>query len=103
MANFQGMMKITAINNIADDVYEMVLEGDGAKYISAPGQFINIKINDSLQPYLRRPMSISDYDDNHIVIVFKVVGEGTTILKDKEIGSQLDCLIGLGNGFTIRW
>lgn len=102
MANFQGMMKITAINNIADDVYEMVLEGDGAKYISAPGQFINIKINDSLQPYLRRPMSISDYDDNHIVIVFKVVGEGTMILKDKEIGSQLDCLIGLGNGFTIR-
>ena len=59
-----------------------------AKYISAPGQFINIKINDSLQPYLRRPMSISDYDDNHITIVFKVVGEGTEILKNKEIGSM---------------
>lgn len=102
MANLQGMMKITAINNIADDVYEMVLEGDGAKYISAPGQFINIKINDSLQPYLRRPMSISDYDDGHIVIVFRVVGEGTAILKDKKVGSELDCLIGLGNGFTIK-
>lgn len=102
MANLQGMMKITAINNIADDVYEMVLEGDGAKYISAPGQFINIKINDSLQPYLRRPMSISDYDDDHIVIVFRVVGEGTAILKDKKVGSELDCLIGLGNGFTIK-
>ncbi|WP_296875577.1 dihydroorotate dehydrogenase electron transfer subunit [Thomasclavelia sp.] len=102
MANLQGMMKITAINNIADDVYEMILEGDGAKYISAPGQFINIKINDSLQPYLRRPMSISDYDDDHIVIVFRVVGEGTAILKDKKVGSELDCLIGLGNGFTIK-
>ena len=96
MANLQGMMKIISIENIADDVYEMVLEGEGAKYISAPGQFINIKINDSLQPYLRRPMSISDYDDNHITIVFKVVGEGT------EICSLLDCLIGLGNGFTIK-
>ena len=102
MANLQGMMKIISIKNIANDVYEMVLEGEGAKYISAPGQFINIKINDSLQPYLRRPMSISDYDDNHITIVFKVVGEGTEILKNKEIGSMLDCLIGLGNGCTIK-
>ena len=48
MANLHGMMKITSIKNIADDVYEMILEGEGAKYISAPGQFINIKINDSL-------------------------------------------------------
>ena len=102
MAYKQGMMKITKITNIASDVYEMVLSGEGAKYISAPGQFINIKINDSLQPYLRRPMSISDYDDNTIVIVFKVVGKGTKILKDKQIGDSLDCLIGLGNGFEVK-
>lgn len=90
------------IENIADDVYEMTLKGEGAKYISQPGQFINIKINESLQPYLRRPMSISDYDENTIVIVFKVVGQGTEILKNKQIGDQLDCLIGLGNGFTVQ-
>lgn len=101
MANYQGMMEIVKIENIADDVYEMTLIGDGAKYISQPGQFINIKINDSLQPYLRRPMSISDYDDHTIVIVFKVVGQGTEILKNKSIGDKLDCLIGLGNGFTV--
>lgn len=102
MANYQGIMKITNITNIADDVYEMILEGDGAKYITAPGQFINIKINDSLQPYLRRPMSISDYTKDTITIVFKVVGEGSQLLKDKEVGSTLDCLIGLGNGFTVK-
>ena len=45
MANFQGMMEITKIVNIADDVYEMTLKGDGARYITMPGQFINIKIN----------------------------------------------------------
>lgn len=102
MANFQGLMEITKIENIADDVYEMTLKGDGAQYIHQPGQFINIKINNSLQPYLRRPMSISDYDDNTIVIVFKVVGQGTEILKNKAIGDRLDCLIGLGNGFEIK-
>ena len=75
--NYQGLMEITKIENIADDAYEMTLKGEGAKYISQPGQFINIKINESLQPYLRRPMSISDYDENTIVIVFKVVGQET--------------------------
>ena len=49
MANLHGMMKITSIKNIADDVYEMILEGEAASYITTPGQFINIKINDSLQ------------------------------------------------------
>lgn len=102
MANLQGIMTISSIRNIAEDVYEMVLTGSGAKYISAPGQFINIKINDSLQPYLRRPMSISDYDASSITIVFKVVGEGTEILKNKQVGDTLDCLIGLGNGFSIK-
>ena len=96
--NYQGLMEITKIENIADDVYEMTLKGEGAKYISQPGQFINIKINESLQPYLRRPMSISDYDENTIVIVFKVVGQGTEILKNKQIGDQF----GLFNWFR-KW
>lgn len=100
MANYQGMMTIISKRELVQDVYEMVLEGEAASFIQAPGQFINIKINDSLQPYLRRPMSICDYDDRHITMIFKVVGEGTKILATKEVGDQLDCLVGLGNGFV---
>ena len=100
MARYQGLMKIVSKKELVKDVFEMVLEGDAASYISAPGQFINIKINDSLQPYLRRPMSICDYDNQHIQMIFKVVGEGTKILSQKQIGESLDCLTGLGNGFV---
>lgn len=100
MANYQGMMTIVSKKELVKDVYEMVLEGEAASFIQAPGQFINIKINDSLQPYLRRPMSICDYDDHHMKMIFKVVGEGTKILSQKEIGEKLDCLMGLGNGFV---
>ena len=99
MASYQGMMKIISKKELTKDVYEMVLEGDAASYITTPGQFINIKINDSLQPYLRRPMSICDYDESHIKIIFRVVGEGTEILASKNVGDALDCLTGLGNGF----
>lgn len=99
MQNYQGMMKIVSKKELIKDVFEMVLEGEAAKFIAAPGQFINIKVNDSLQPYLRRPMSICDYDDNHIKMIFRVVGEGTKILSEKNIGDEIDCLTGLGNGF----
>lgn len=99
MANYQGMMKIISKRELVKDVYEMVLEGEAASYISAAGQFINIKVNDSMQPYLRRPMSICDYDETHITIIFRVVGEGTKILSQKQLGDELDCLTGLGNGF----
>lgn len=99
MVNYQGMMTIISKKELVKDVYEMVLEGKAASFIQTPGQFINMKINDSLEPYLRRPMSICDYDENHIKIIFKVVGEGTKILSQKEIGETIDCLTGLGNGF----
>lgn len=100
MPNYQGMMTIVSKKELVNDVYEMILEGEATSYITAPGQFINIKINDSLQPYLRRPMSICDYDESHIKMIFRVVGEGTKLLSQKEIGDQLDCLTGLGNGFV---
>ena len=58
MANYQGIMTIVSKRELVKDVYEMILEGEAASYITTPGQFINIKINDSLQPYLRRPMSM---------------------------------------------
>jgi dihydroorotate dehydrogenase electron transfer subunit len=102
MANYQGYLKISSKKELITDVYEMVLTGEEAKFTRAPGQFINIKINDSLQPYLRRPISVCDYTNNSVTIIFKVVGEGTKILAEKAIGSSLDCLIGMGNGFTLQ-
>lgn len=100
MAQYQGMMTIVSKRELVKDVYEMKLNGQAASFVQAPGQFINIKLNDGLYPYLRRPMSICDYDDGHITMIFKVVGEGTRILAQKECGEMLDCLTGLGNGFV---
>lgn len=98
----QGMMTIVSNTPLAKDVYEMVLEGDVAKSISVPGQFINIKLDDGQTTYLRRPMSIHDYDESHITLAYKVVGVGTTKMKAMQPGEQLDVLVGLGNGFSIE-
>lgn len=95
-------MEVLSNTQIADGVYEMKLRGEGARKITAPGQFVNIKVSTlESQPYLRRPMSVCEYDDEHLTIIYKVVGKGTKILRDKKPGDQLDMLLGLGNGFPL--
>ena len=74
MKNYQDFLTINYNKELIPGLFEMELEGEGARFITAPGQFINIKINkNSLQPYLRRPMSILDYDDTYILNLFIVL------------------------------
>ena len=80
---------------LTKDIYEMKLEGD-TSHITAPGQFINIQLDGF---YLRRPISICDYDDETITIIYKVVGQGTENMTMLDAGDYLDILCGLGNGF----
>lgn len=75
----------------------MVLEGD-TQYITAPGQFINIQLDGK---FLRRPISVCDYDDATVTIIYKVVGEGTEMMSELSEGESLDVLTGLGNGYDI--
>lgn len=77
-------------------VYRMVLEGD-TQYVTRSGQFINIELEGK---YLRRPISVSDYDTKTITIVYKVVGRGTEQMRTMTSGQRLDILTGLGNGFS---
>lgn len=98
----QGMMKIVSNKQLTHDVYEMVLEGENAKSIRASGQFINIKLDDGETTYLRRPMSIHDYDENHVTLAYKVIGVGTKKMKTMIPGQKLDVIVGLGNGFEIE-
>ena len=91
----RGIYEILSNEKIAKDVYKMILNGDTSD-IKYPGQFINIKIDDL---YLRRPISVCDYDDNCITIIFKVVGHGTEKMAEMKVGKKLDILTGLGNGF----
>ena len=91
----QGIYKIKSNINLAPSIYKMVLEGDTSA-LTKPGQFVNIKI-DGL--YLRRPISVCDYNDTEITLIYKVVGEGTEIMSEMCEGEELDVLVGLGNGF----
>ena len=93
----QGIYTIATNRPLTADVYEMRLSGDGTP-ITAPGQFINIKI-DGL--FLRRPISVCDWTADTVTIIYKVVGKGTAALSVMAPGQTLDALAGLGNGFDV--
>ena len=80
---------------LTDSVYKMVMEGDTSA-IGASGQFVNIKLDGQ---YLRRPISICDYDDDVLTIIYKVVGTGTEQMSAMRASDKLNILVGLGNGY----
>ena len=93
----QSIYKILSNDALTKDVYRMIVEGD-TQYITAPGQFVNIQLDGK---FLRRPISVCDYDSSTITLIYKVVGEGTRQMKNMKAGEMLDILTGLGNGYDI--
>ena len=93
----QSVFTIESNTPLTDSVYKMVLQGDTSA-ITAAGQFVNIQL-DGL--FLRRPISVCDYDEQTITIVYKVVGKGTKAMSVMSAGQTLDVLTGLGNGYDL--
>ena len=91
----QGLFLIDRNIRIAENTYLIELSGD-ASALHKPGQFVNIKLDGF---FLRRPISVCDYDKEHITLIYKTVGAGTELMSRLSAGKELDLLTGLGNGF----
>jgi len=70
--------------------------------IIKPGQFLNLRVTERTQPLLRRPFSVCDVNGDHIFLLFNIMGEGTSMLAHKPIGSDLDIIGPLGKGFNLE-
>lgn len=91
----QTNLTIVSQQKIADNVMKMDLEGD-VSAVTASGQFVNIKVEGL---FLRRPISVCDYTENALTLVYKIVGDGTRLMAEYPAGTVLDVLTGLGNGY----
>ena len=93
----QSIFEIVSNEALTNSVYKMVLSGDTSD-ITNCGQFVNIQLDGM---YLRRPISVCDYDEKTLTIVYKVVGKGTEAMAAMAAGTKLDILTGLGNGYDL--
>ena len=93
----QSIFTIQSNLPLTASVYRMVLSGDTSA-ITAPGQFVNIRLDGM---FLRRPISVCDYDGETLTLIYKVVGKGTAAMSRMTPGETLDLLTGLGNGYDL--
>lgn len=93
----QGIFTVTSNISLNKNVCKMVLSGDTSA-ITSCGQFVNIKLSGR---YLRRPISVCDYDESTLTLIYKIVGGGTEQMSRMKEGEALDILSGLGNGYDL--
>ena len=91
----QVIFEISSNQALTRDVYRMVLRGDTSG-ITNPGQFVEIALPGK---FLRRPISVNDWDADSLTLIYKVVGQGTEQMAQLPVGTKLDVLTGLGNGY----
>ena len=90
---------LTVLENtrLAEGIYRLRLTGDTSA-ITAPGQFVNLKLSEF---YLRRPISVCDWTEGELTLIYKVLGHGTEAMTRMTPGAELNVLTGLGNGYDV--
>jgi dihydroorotate dehydrogenase electron transfer subunit len=77
-------------------VFSIWLEAPGIARVIQPGQFLNVKVSNGVDPLLRRPISVADVEGKRVRLVFRKVGRGTALLSHVRAGDELDVLGPLG-------
>lgn len=94
--------KIVSNKNIKGKYFHCVLDAPELAKQALPGQFLEIKVAEGLEPLLRRPISIHRVDNGKIELLYEVVGVGSEKLSVRKSGEELDIIGPLGNGFGLQ-
>lgn len=93
-------LSFTVIGNdmLNHDTFDLKLEGNTSEIVR-PGQFVNLDVDGV---FLRRPISVCEWDKDYLRLVYKVVGKGTAKMSEYKIGDSFNILLPLGNGFDVN-
>lgn len=97
------MAKVVQQQELGNGFFRLKFKSPEQAALARPGQFVQVKCGSTLEPLLRRPISINDVDlkNGEITLLYQVVGRGTTLLSRLNSGDSLDVLGPLGRGFTL--
>lgn len=99
----QQRMTVVSQQEIASHIFELTVQGDLTEEMTAPGQFVHVRVADSFEPLLRRPISVAAIDKENLqfTMIYRAEGRGTSLMAEKKPGDELDVLGPLGNGFPV--
>ena len=94
------LAKLVQKEELLKGIFKFSVQADEIVQESNPGNFIEIRVSDQVEPFLRRPISIYNLDKENGILefIFQVKGNGTTILSKKNIGDEIDIIGPLGYG-----
>ncbi|NDV47246.1 dihydroorotate dehydrogenase electron transfer subunit [Paludibacter sp. 221] len=81
----------------------LILTADEALPPMLPGQFVEVKVENSPNTFLRRPISINyvDYKKNELWLLVQIVGDGTLKMSELKENDSVNLILPLGNTFTL--
>jgi dihydroorotate dehydrogenase electron transfer subunit len=97
----QETCPVKTVEQVAENIYVLTFVSRRIAESTSPGQFVNIKADDSIEPLLRRPFSVYFSEDEDVQIIFHVIGKGTAALRKKRAGDTIDVLGPLGVPFSL--
>ncbi len=91
---------VEKVIELDNQIFLLKIHCPGITKTIKPGQFVNVRVTETIYPLLRRPFSVCDVEGEYFYLMFNVFGEGTRILASKHFGDTIDILGPLGNGFN---
>lgn len=103
MKKFILDLTVNSVEALSDKHVLIKLTDDKPLPEMLPGQFVEVRVDNSPSTFLRRPISINnvDYDRNELWLLVAAVGDGTRQLQKLQKGDHLNCMLPLGNSFTM--
>lgn len=92
--------KLLKKEELISGIFKFSVQADEIVNTAKPGNFIEIRVKDDIEPFLRRPISIYNMDKEKGILefIFQVKGKGTTILSKRSEGELIDIVGPLGFG-----
>ncbi len=96
----QMLAELVKKEKIIEGVYKFGVKAESIVNSARPGNFIEIRVTDQTEPFLRRPISIHNLDKENGILefIFQIKGKGTEILSRKQVGDKIDIIGPLGYG-----
>lgn len=103
MKKFILDLTVNSVEALSDKHVLIKLTDDKPLPEMLPGQFVEVRVDNSPSTFLRRPISINnvDHDRNELWLLVAAVGDGTRQLQKLQKGNRLNCMLPLGNSFTM--
>ena len=96
-------LKVTENCRLHKNYCLLKLTSDNTLPEMVPGQFVEVRVENSPTTFLRRPISVNFVDrvTNELWLLVQLIGDGTRKMAEWKVGDTVNIMLPLGNGFTI--